>query len=70
MLLDAELDKKYWTEAARTAVYLNRSPTKAVKQVMPEEAWTGEKVYVSHLRSFWLLSHDAYSKTTEDQVGL
>jgi hypothetical protein len=48
MLLDAELDKKYWAEAA---IYLkNRSPTKALKQVTPEEAWTGEKVDESHLR--------------------
>jgi hypothetical protein len=53
MLLDAELDKKYWAEAARTAIYLkNRSPTKALKQVMLEEAWAGEKVDVSHLRVF------------------
>jgi hypothetical protein len=51
MLLDAELDKKYWAEAARAAIYLkNRSPTKALKQVTPEEAWTGEKVDISHLR--------------------
>jgi hypothetical protein len=71
MLLDAELDKKYWTEAARTAIYLkNRSPTQVLKQVMLEEAWTGEKDDASNLKSFWLQSHDAYSKTAEDQVGL
>jgi hypothetical protein len=39
MLVDAEMDKKYWAEAARTAVYLtNRSPTKALKEVMLKEA--------------------------------
>ncbi|BES87378.1 Hydra magnipapillata [Nesidiocoris tenuis] len=52
-LADAGLPKCYWAEAVSTAVYLNnRSPTKSVKNMMPIEAWTGEKPDLSHLRIF------------------
>ena len=53
MLTQAKLPKKFWVEALNTAVYLrNRSPTKAVNNATPFEAWTGDKPDVSHLRSF------------------
>jgi len=49
----ANLDYRYWAEAVNTSVYLkNRSPTKAVANMTPEEAWTGLKPDVSHLRIF------------------
>ncbi|CAB0001583.1 unnamed protein product [Nesidiocoris tenuis] len=53
MLADASLPKSYWAEAVNTAVYLNnRSPTKAVHDKTPFEAWTGNKPDLSHIRIF------------------
>lgn len=45
--------KKCWVEAVYTALYLlNRSPTKTVKKKTPEEAWSGRKPKISHLKVF------------------
>ena len=53
MLVDANLPHKFWAEALSTAVYLkNRSPTKAVKDMTPFEAWKNTKPKVGHLRVF------------------
>lgn len=53
LLHSANLKKPFWAEAVNTAVYLkNRSPTIAVSDKTPEEAWSGEKPTVSHLRVF------------------
>ena len=47
----------YWGEAVMTAVHLlNRSPTKALDDKMPYEAWHGRKPVVSHLRVFGSLA--------------
>ncbi|XP_063049961.1 uncharacterized protein LOC134444635 [Engraulis encrasicolus] len=60
MLADAKLPQKFWAEALATAVYLrNRSPTKAVADMTPYEAWT-----VSHLRVFGC---DAYAHIPKDE---
>lgn len=41
MLHDRGLGDEFWAEAVATAVYLkNRSPTTALKNMTPEEAWT------------------------------
>ena len=63
MLIDAKLPQRFW--ALSTAVYLkNRSPTKAVKDVTPYEAWRKEKPKVEHLRVFgW----DAYAHVPKDE---
>lgn len=56
MLQEAGLDSKYWAEAVNTAVYLkNRSPTKAVRGMTPEEAWTGKNL--KYLRVFGSKAH-------------
>jgi hypothetical protein len=54
MLIESGLSMKYWAEAVNTAVYLeNRSPTKALNETTPEQAWSGgPKVNLSHLRVF------------------
>ena len=53
MLKSKNLPKYLWGEAVNTAAYiLNRSPTKKVENMTPEEAWTGVKPCVSHLRVF------------------
>lgn len=36
---------------------LNRSPTLAVKNMTPEEAWSGYKPSVNHFRVFGCISH-------------
>ena len=67
MLTDAKLTHKFWAEALSTAVYLrNRSPTKAVEEKIPYEAWTGKKPTVSHLRVFGC---DAYVHVPKDERG-
>ena len=53
MLMEAKLSPDLWAEAIATAVYLkNRSPTKALSDVTPEEAWIGQKPNLRHLRIF------------------
>ena len=48
-----DMPKRFWAEAASTAVYiLNRCPTKKLVEKTPYEAWTGVKPNVSHLRVF------------------
>ena len=67
MLTYAKLPHKYWGEALSTAVYLrNRSPTKAVTEMTPYEAWTTKKPSVAHLRVF---SCDAYTHIPKDERG-
>ncbi len=53
MLHAANLPMSFWTYAVHAAVYLrNRSPTRALNNVTPYEAWRGEKPSLSHLRVF------------------
>ena len=53
MLHAKNLGYEFWAEAVATAVYLkNCSPTKAVSDKTPQEAWRGYKPTVSHLRIF------------------
>jgi len=52
------LPKKIWAEAVATAVYiLNISPTKAVLNQTPYEAWKGRKPRVSHLKIFGCIAY-------------
>jgi hypothetical protein len=44
MLSEKQVPKKFWPEAVNwTTHVLNRSPTLAVKEMTPEEAWSGVK---------------------------
>nr|KYP32045.1 Retrovirus-related Pol polyprotein from transposon TNT 1-94 [Cajanus cajan] len=53
MLKTKKLPKMFWGEAVSTAVYiLNRCPTRRLDEITPEEAWSGLKPNVSHLRIF------------------
>ena len=52
MLLDADLENKYWGEAIMTAIYLqNKLPTKATEKT-PYEMWIGRKPDLSEI-SLW-----------------
>ncbi len=47
------LDLEFWAEAVNTGVYIkNRCPTKVLESNTPQEAWTGRKPDVFHLRVF------------------
>ncbi|KAM1716757.1 hypothetical protein ACFX11_024686 [Malus domestica] len=53
MLSEKKIPKTFWLEATNWIVHvLNRSPTLAVKNKTPEEAWNGRKPSVEHLRVF------------------
>lgn len=58
MLSDKNIPKTFWPEAVNWIVYvLNRCPTFAVKDVTPEEAWSGVKPSVDHFRVFGCIAH-------------
>jgi transposase InsO family protein len=58
MLHDQGLPLFLWAEACYTAVYLqNRSPHKAVGSMTPEEAFSGKKPEVGHLRIFGCITY-------------
>jgi transposase InsO family protein len=53
MIQSKGLSLKYWAEAINCANYIvNHTPTKALKNITSEEAWTKIKPYVSHFRVF------------------
>lgn len=53
MRIQADLPKKFWAEAVNTAVYLvNRSPSAAINQQIPQEVWSGQPVNYSGLKVF------------------
>jgi hypothetical protein len=56
MLHDQDLPMFLWVEACNTAVYLqNRSPHKVLGRMTPEEAFTGKRPEIGHLRIFGCL---------------
>ncbi len=53
MLVDAGLPETYWYDALKYAAFIhNLSPTRALENMTPAEAWSGNKPDVSHLRVF------------------
>lgn len=72
MLKAKGIPDKFWGEAVATAVYLlNISPTKAVMNRTPYEAWMGRKPRVSHLKVFGCVAYamvDIRSKLDEKSV--
>ena len=58
MMQGKHLPKRYWAETIHTAVYiLNRSPTKAVKDLTPYEAWHKRKPRVEHPKVFGCVAY-------------
>jgi hypothetical protein len=52
-LFGADMSQGFWPYAVKTAVYLiNRSPTTALDDKTPYEAWKGKRPGVKHLRTF------------------
>ncbi|KAK1437640.1 hypothetical protein QVD17_03434 [Tagetes erecta] len=58
MLKDKELPNVLWAEAVSTAVHvLNRSPTKALVDQTPLEAWSGTKPTVTRFKVFGCIAY-------------
>ena len=69
MLHAAGLPLSFWEYAVLTAVYLrNRSPTKALTNATPYEAWRGEKPDLSHLRVFGCRAYMHLDKTKRSKL--
>jgi len=58
MLSAKRVPKVFWAEAAKWTFYLlNRCPTHAVKNITPQEAWSGVKPSVQHFRVWGCIAH-------------
>lgn len=67
MFFAKNLDFELWAEAVVTAAYTrNRCPTQALEGKTPEEAWSGKKPNVSHMRVFGCLG---YTKVPDETRG-
>jgi len=68
MLSGAELEQKFWAESLATTCYLiNKSPTSALVDKKPMEAWSGHKPSLRHLRVFGseAYAHEPKEKKTK-----
>ena len=58
MLFYKNIPKTFWVEAVNWTIYvINRCPTLAVKNVTPEEAWSGVKPSIDHFWVFGCITH-------------
>ena len=68
MIMEKGLPKTLWAKAVRTTVYLlNRSPTKAIQDKTPVEAWSRRKPLVKHLRVFGCI---CYTHIPQEEASL
>lgn len=53
LMLDANLDEKFWAEAVNTTVYLrNKTVANGLDEETPSEMWTGNKLDINNLRIY------------------
>lgn len=58
LLTEKNMPRSFWPEAAKwTCHVLNRSITNAVKDMVPEECWSGIKPNVGYFRVFGCIGH-------------
>ena len=58
LLIRSCIPKSFWPEAVNWRIHiLNRSPTLAVQNMTPEEAWSGRKPVVDHFRIFGCVAY-------------
>ncbi|GJV88201.1 retrovirus-related pol polyprotein from transposon TNT 1-94 [Tanacetum coccineum] len=58
VLSEKEVPKSFWPNAVQWANHvLNRSPTTIMKDMTPEEAWSGSKPSVEHFRVFGCIGY-------------
>ena len=64
----AWLPNKFWVKVVNTVAYiLNRSPTKAVRNQTPFEAWHKQKPDVSHLKVFGSITYALIPSQSRDK---
>ncbi|PNX73907.1 retrotransposon-related protein [Trifolium pratense] len=69
MLAGKGVPKPFWPEALKWATYvMNRSPTLSVKDITPEEAWSGVKPSVHHFRIFGCIVDSQRTKLDSKSV--
>jgi hypothetical protein len=57
MLKEKHLSNEYWGDAVLCSIFIsNRSPTKTVRDHVPQEAWDGKSCNVSHFKNFGFVS--------------
>jgi transposase InsO family protein len=67
MLHAQNLKKSLWAKAVVNAVYTrNRCPSRALPSITPEEAWSGRKPCISHMRVFGCI---AYAMVSDEKRG-
>jgi hypothetical protein len=67
MLHAQNLKKSLWAEAVVNAAYTrNRCPSRALPSITPEEAWSGRKPCISHMRVFGCI---AYAMVPDEKRG-
>jgi transposase InsO family protein len=57
MLKEKNLLQEFWTEAAACPIYLLNNVQQRVRNMTPQEAWSGEKPTISHLRVFGCVAY-------------
>jgi transposase InsO family protein len=58
LLQEKLLSNTFWAEAIACSIYLlNRLPTTGLKVKVPQEAWSGTKLNVAHLRTFGCIAY-------------
>ena len=58
LLNKGEVPKKFWPEAVMCSIHiLNRSPTFSVRDMTPQEAWSGRKPVIDHFRIFECIAY-------------
>ena len=67
MIHAQRLKLSFWAEAVTNAVYIrNRCPTRALVTMTPQEAWSGRKPCITHMRVFGCI---AYAKVPDAKRG-
>jgi hypothetical protein len=58
LLKEKSLSNNFWVEAVACSVYLlNRYPTTSLKMKVPQEAWSGTKLNLAHLRTLGCIAY-------------
>ena len=69
MLKGKNLPNEYWAEVVSCVVYiLNRSPTKIVRDMVPQQAWSGKIHSVSHIKVFNCIAYAHVPKETRSKL--
>ncbi|GAA0145519.1 hypothetical protein LIER_42864 [Lithospermum erythrorhizon] len=69
MLSAKKMPKTFWTEVVVWTFHiLNRCPTLAVKNMTPQEAWSGVKPAVDHFKVWGCLAHTHVPKINREKL--